>query len=184
MHLDRCLRLFPADNDTGGFFIAILHKHQALPRRLVPQTSQNTVMEQMLETSERHSGASRMTCLTDEVHTDLRQLLQEQHGIIEGSWHRLWAEAAVWPRGIYLAPAELAGWPGANVVQIGTQVFGLVEEGKGKEGTAVYRVRPATAHLLAGIGMRRRQRDDDPSMKHEKESKKKKKKKKKKPVVH
>jgi len=50
------LRLFPRDNDTGGFFIAVLQKVSPLREELVPKKSANTVMAQMLETSSAHAG--------------------------------------------------------------------------------------------------------------------------------
>jgi len=60
-HLEKCIRIFPHDQNTGGFFIAVLEKSKALPweRQRSPDTTAQSTATETIEDTEKPEDVSK-----------------------------------------------------------------------------------------------------------------------------
>ena len=103
-------------HDTGGFFIAVLHKNAAV--KLSAKTTSNTI-EQMLETSTEAIG---MLNLDHPRHQELRNHLVKTFSMPDAVLRRLWATPPGFPQAVSVAPGELVEWE-SPIVSMGVTAF-------------------------------------------------------------
>jgi len=85
LHLDRCIRCLPHDNDTGGFFIALLKKTapiSARDRRNVQESAEKQRQEPPSKEKEAQKGATTNNdIITAEPEPKRAKLRQESEGV-------------------------------------------------------------------------------------------------------
>jgi 16S rRNA C967 or C1407 C5-methylase (RsmB/RsmF family) len=82
MHLDRCMRFVHSDQDTGGFFVAVLRKTGSIKSRVMPKATENAKPPPKKKTKSRGGGNNPATQLVH-VEAGVTDLLKEKFGLLD-----------------------------------------------------------------------------------------------------